>query len=112
MIHCESYVYESGQSWGLMVGPVVIPDLFLELPVVVEPVADVDDEVVPPVLRVEVLGHIVDIIAVYLLEPSAGRKGHRYDSLADVGEVKVLTFVFHELFGPRHHFPHEVKHTE
>ena len=93
-----------------MVGPLVVPDLVVEVLVVVGPAADVDDHVVVGVGVVEVAGHVLDGVPVGLLDDVGGGEGHGDDPLGDVGEVEVVPLVVGGAFGPGHHLPYKVEH--
>ena len=64
MEHGEGDVDEGSERRGLMVMPLEVLDSVFELGVVVESVADIDDEVFIGVLIVEVLCNIGDAISV------------------------------------------------
>lgn len=70
-----------------MIGPLIILDSAVEGSVVVEPAADVDDQIIVGVPFVEVSDDIFNGVAICLFKEVGGRKGHRHDPLRDVGEV-------------------------
>lgn len=56
--------------------PLEIFYLFLKLGVVIEPVADVDDQIIAIVLAIEVVCDVRYAISVDFFEGRAGREGH------------------------------------
>jgi len=112
IVHRKPNINQGCQSWSLMVGPIVILDFVLELPIVIQSITDVKYEIISLVLIVKVFCHISDIISIHFLESSASRKSHSNEPLADIGQIEIFSLIFHHLLRPSHHLPHEVKHTQ
>ena len=55
---------ERGHAWGLVVRPLVILDLVIEMAVVIQPVADIDDKVIATVLGLQVFNDILNAVPV------------------------------------------------
>lgn len=64
-----------------MVGPLEVSNSVLKLGVIVDSIANIDDEVLISVLIVQVLCDIRDAIPVHFFKDSASWEGHRYDPL-------------------------------
>lgn len=79
--------------------PLEILDFVFELWVVVEPIADVDDEIVAIVLAIEVVCDVRYAVSVYFFDGRAGREGHRDDSLGDMSEIEVVALELHHFLG-------------
>ena len=78
-------VDEGAEGGGLVVDPLEFEHSALEGLRVVVATADVDDEIVLGMLLVQVLGHILDVVAISLLQDSVGRESHGDDAWSYVG---------------------------
>lgn len=64
-----------------MIIPLVIFDFVLKLIIIIEPIADIDDEIILSMFRFQVLDYMIDIVSVSFLEDGTGREGHCNDTL-------------------------------
>ena len=93
-----------------MVCPLKVFDLLLEITVVVQSVADIQDQIVALMLGVQVLNYIFYIVSINLLEDCTGWECHSYYPFRYVGQVKMVALVFHHLLRARDHLLHKIKH--
>lgn len=60
---------------------------------IVDAIADVEYHKVVEMMLLKVVDDILDAVSIYFLEKLGGGKGHGDNSIGDVGEVKLLTFM-------------------
>lgn len=71
-----------------MVRPFEVFDPIFKDAVVVESIADIQDEIIIGVLCLEVISDILNVISVEFFNLFGSGKGHSDESLRDVGEIK------------------------
>ena len=64
MVHFEADLNEGGQCRGLVIGPFEIFDPVFKETVVVESIADIQDEIILMVLSLEIIGDILNVVSV------------------------------------------------
>ena len=96
--------------WSLMVRPLIVLHPTFKLTVIIRTGTDVNDKIVIGMILIKVTSHILNGVAIGLLEKTRGGESHGDYPVSDVGEVEFHAIIGRLFLGASHDLTHEGLH--